>query len=66
MACGEESVHLEIADDGVGFDPGALFPGHLGLQSIRERVARLGGAVEIDSAPGQGTRLRVDLPAGDG
>jgi signal transduction histidine kinase len=66
MACGEENVHLEITDDGVGFDPCALFPGHLGLQSIRERVERLGGTVEIDSAPGQGTRVRVVLPVGDG
>jgi signal transduction histidine kinase len=63
MACSEESVRLEITDDGVGFDPGAPFPGHLGLQSIRERVERLGGTVEIDSAPGQGTRVRVVLPA---
>jgi signal transduction histidine kinase len=66
MACDEESVRLEIADDGVGFDPCALFPGHLGLQSIRERVERLGGTVEIDSAPGQGTRVRVVLPAAAG
>jgi signal transduction histidine kinase len=64
MACCEESVRLEISDDGVGFDPHALFPGHLGLQSIRERAGRLDGTVEIDSAPGQGTCVRVFLPVG--
>jgi signal transduction histidine kinase len=64
MACCEESVRLEISDDGIGFDPNALFPGHLGLHSIRERVGRLDGTVEIDSAPGQGTCVRVFLPAG--
>jgi signal transduction histidine kinase len=64
MTCDEESVYLEIADDGIGFDPCALFPGHLGLQSIRERIERLDGTAAIDSAPGQGTRVRVVLPAG--
>ncbi len=62
MACGEDIVCLEISDDGIGFDPNALFPGHLGLQSIRERVGRLDGTVEITSAPGQGTTVRVFLP----
>jgi signal transduction histidine kinase len=55
-------IVLEVCDDGVGFDPGAAFPGHLGLESMRERAARLGGTVEIASAPGRGTRLRARLP----
>jgi len=36
----------------------------LGLISVRERVSRLGGTVKILSAPGEGTRLIVDLPEG--
>lgn len=53
---------LQIQDDGIGFETTQTFPGHLGLRSIHERVARLGGQVDIQSAPGQGTALRVQLP----
>jgi signal transduction histidine kinase len=53
---------LEIGDDGVGFDPTSAFPGHLGLHSMRERVTRLGGTLQIESAPGQGTRIHLRLP----
>jgi signal transduction histidine kinase len=56
-----EAVRLEMRDDGVGFDPAGTFPGHLGLQSMRERVASLGGTFEIESAPGQGTTLRAQV-----
>jgi signal transduction histidine kinase len=54
---------LEIKDDGQGFDPGGEFPGHLGLRSMRERVERLGGAFEIESAPDRGTRLDAQIPS---
>jgi PAS domain S-box-containing protein len=57
-----QGVTLELRDDGQGFDAHASFPGHLGLQSMRERATRLGGTLEIESAPGQGTRIRVHLP----
>jgi two-component sensor histidine kinase len=53
---------LEVTDDGVGFDPGAAFPGHLGLQSMRERAAAVGGTVRIESRKGTGTRVRVTVP----
>ena len=62
LACDGAGVTLEVRDDGVGFDPGEAFPGHLGLESMRERAARLGGTVEITSAPGRGTRLLARLP----
>jgi PAS domain S-box-containing protein len=55
-------VQLEIADDGVGFDPAAGYPGHLGLTSMRERAAVAGAQLTIQSTPGQGSRLSVDLP----
>ena len=60
-----DAVNLEIGDDGVGFDPAGPFPGHLGLRSMRERTARLGGTLTVDSAPGQGTRLRAQIPHQD-
>jgi signal transduction histidine kinase len=56
------NIHLEICDDGKGFDPNGDFPGHLGLQSMRERVERLGGKLAITSAPGEGTSITVDIP----
>jgi len=59
-----EGVILELRDDGVGFETTASFPGHLGLHSMRERVANLGGTFEIESAPGAGTRIRVRVPGG--
>ena len=55
---------LEVADDGVGFDPSApeLRSRHLGLTSMEERAARLGGRVEVESAPGAGTTVRLAVP----
>jgi signal transduction histidine kinase len=53
---------LEISDDGVGFDPSDAFPGHFGLRSMQERIARLGGQVEVTSSPGHGTRIAAWAP----
>jgi PAS domain S-box-containing protein len=53
---------LEIDDDGRGFDLEAV-PGHgYGLSNLRERAATLGGALGIESQPGQGTTLRLRFP----
>jgi PAS domain S-box-containing protein len=61
----DQNVSLEITDDGVGFDPITTGEsGGMGLQGIRERVQRIGGELEITSAPGQGTRLRVEAGIG--
>jgi PAS domain S-box-containing protein len=63
LACESGSVaFLEIADNGVGFDAQATFPGHLGLKSMRERALRVGGGFSVKSEPGAGTRLRVRIP----
>jgi signal transduction histidine kinase/DNA-binding LacI/PurR family transcriptional regulator len=59
---GERGLLVEVADDGVGFDPGLPRSGHLGLIGMRERTDRLGGRFEIDSAPGKPTTIRVELP----
>lgn len=57
------SVLLEVADDGVGFDPAlahAAGRGY-GLESIRDRVEAWAGRLQVDSAPGAGTRVRLEL-----
>jgi signal transduction histidine kinase len=60
------SLRISIEDDGNGFDPAvASQPAAsrgFGLVSVRERVARLGGTLNVESKPGAGTRLLVDLP----
>ena len=53
-------VELEIVDDGRGL-PEPLVPG-VGLASMRERAAELGGECVIEPASGGGTRVRVTLP----
>lgn len=62
----EESLELVFQDDGVGFDLQKLNGQHdvthsngLGLQGIKSRISVLGGALEYDSAPGQGTRINI-------
>ena len=54
-------VELVVRDTGTGFDPAAPHVGS-GLAHIRDRVAELGGTVEIDSAPGRGAALTVRVP----
>lgn len=56
-----DHVAMDIADAGVGFDSNHRSPG-LGLISIEERVALLKGHLAIDTAPGQGTRIRLRVP----
>jgi PAS domain S-box-containing protein len=61
-------VVLQVADDGVGFDPPAAreraaATGHLGLRSMAERIQTAGGSLEITSEPGGGTRVVLRLPA---
>ncbi len=58
----DQSLILNVSDNGVGFDTGGSFPGHLGLQSMRERAIRLGGALEVESTTGLGTHIRVVVP----
>ena len=62
LAQTDGEVVLEVRDDGVGFDASASFPGHLGLHSMRERVANLGGAFQIESAQGAGTHICASIP----
>lgn len=55
-------IIVEVRDNGRGFDPAGPFPGHLGLPSMRERVAKAGGFLTIESVLGRGTRVDVRLP----
>jgi PAS domain S-box-containing protein len=65
------AVRMRIRDNGQGFDPlkpagdgSAQAPGgHLGLGFMRERAEQLGGVLRIESAPGQGTCVEVEVPA---
>lgn len=58
---------LRVADDGRGLDETVAAaghrPGHWGMVGMRERARNLGGALHIDSAPGAGTRITLDVPA---
>jgi NarL family two-component system sensor histidine kinase YdfH len=60
----EKIFTVEISDDGKGFDP-ALDPqraGHYGLTGLRERAAQAGGVLEMESAEGKGSTLRMRIP----
>jgi len=60
---GDQHLQLTIQDDGRGFDPAAAQQqGRIGLRSMKERAQKLGGTLSIESAPGQGTTLRVEAP----
>lgn len=59
----DDELHLLVEDDGKGFDaPAVDHAAHFGLLGIAERVMALGGSLEIDSRPGAGARLSVNLP----
>jgi PAS domain S-box-containing protein len=58
----DRQIRLRVSDDGVGFDPTQMAENRFGLEGIRKRAALLGGNARIESAPGQGTRIEVDLP----
>jgi CheY-like chemotaxis protein len=63
----DDHVEVTVSDIGVGFDPEASIPrqgrsGGFGLFSIRERLDLMGGKMEIDSAPGRGSRFTLRAP----
>jgi ligand-binding sensor domain-containing protein/signal transduction histidine kinase len=58
-----EAIRLEVADEGIGFDPtAARNAGGLGLRGMAERAEQLGGTLTMDSSPGTGTRVIVMVP----
>lgn len=60
----DTSLELNIEDDGIGFDVGCAVaqPRSFGLKGMRERVALLGGSLEIRSSPGHGATIAMRLP----
>ena len=58
---GDDRLALLIADNGIGFDPGAVAWG-LGLTNLRERATRAGGQISISSEAESGTTVRASLP----
>jgi len=64
IALSQESdrIHFVIEDRGRGLDPQKIAQNRLGVEGIRKRAKVFGGQAVIDSAPGKGTRIAVDLP----
>jgi len=61
----DNMVHIVVQDEGPGFDPKAeVGHDHVGMRLMKERAARVGGRIELDSHPGSGTRLEAILPGG--
>ncbi|WP_431045105.1 GAF domain-containing sensor histidine kinase [Streptomyces sp. P1-3] len=63
---GDGGALLRVADDGSGFDPSATRRAgrHLGLVSMRDRAGGVGGRLRVDSAPGKGTLIEMEVPGG--
>ena len=61
LSLDDSKVILEIVDNGVGFDYVRATEGH-GLRNMRERAFAVGGQLHVDSAPGEGSRLRFEVP----
>jgi signal transduction histidine kinase len=66
LECREDSFHMLIRDDGIGFDPALVREKRtFGLLGIRERALMFGGGVAIDSRPNEGTCVSVTIPLRD-
>jgi signal transduction histidine kinase len=57
-----EHVELTVRDNGRGFDPRQVPPGHFGLQIMQERARRFGGSVHVQSSVGEGTTITAEIP----
>jgi signal transduction histidine kinase len=60
-----DRISLRVSDDGKGFDP-AVSPQGYGLAGIRARAHVIGAAATIETAPGAGVVVQIDVPAADG
>ena len=63
LAVDADGGSAEVGDDGVGFEPQDAAGSGFGLAGMRGRVAEVGGELDVASAPGRGTRVRVQVPA---
>ena len=62
LEVGASAMVLDVIDNGRGFDQELSHPGHFGLRSMRERAQAVGGSLELNTANGVGTRVRVCMP----
>ena len=60
LKCQPGQMNLLIKDDGLGFDPGAITPEHLGIAIMRERASSIGAILKVESQVGQGTSVALD------
>jgi signal transduction histidine kinase len=59
----DDAVAVTVTDNGRGFDPTTPRPGHLGMTTMRERTAQIGADLQLTTAPGSGTTVRLTLPS---
>jgi signal transduction histidine kinase len=59
-----DRLRAVVEDDGRGFDRAAVQPASLGIGGMSERASLVGGTIQIDSAPGRGTTVRLEVPVG--
>ena len=67
LECQPGQMRMEIKDDGLGFDPAAITPDHLGIAIMHERANSIGASLNIESWVGQGTNINLEwIPNGEG
>ncbi len=64
LSASDSNVKMAIRDDGIGFNPAKEYknPAGLGLRTLKQRVRWLGGEFKLESGPGKGTSLEVQIP----
>ncbi len=60
LECQPGQMNLTIEDDGLGFEPDSIQPGHMGISIMRERASSIGACLQVESQIGQGTTVRLD------
>jgi signal transduction histidine kinase len=62
LQCHDEQIIVVVEDNGIGFDPHLPDIDHLGVLGMRERAAMLGGKLSVESAPGKGSTIHLEVP----
>jgi nitrate/nitrite-specific signal transduction histidine kinase len=63
LECQPGQMNLTIQDDGLGFEPDSVEPGHMGISFMRERASSIGACLSVESQAGQGTTVELDWRA---